>query len=171
VNIFRTSDCPIKSAQDHCDIHCRKLLVEVLQLLSTAHVVVDGVQLAYKATHQNHPSNVWVRESKANYRWLWNHAKALSDEYTFRTGKIHASSKYLDVLKSIPQGITEENETDFRCAIPDEFKIKALTTKGLDVPKAYQLYLSHKFKEWQTRQDKRQIVATWTGRNKPEWVD
>lgn len=170
MNIFRTSDCPVKSAQDHCDIHCRKLLVEVLQLLSTAHVEIDGNQIAYKATHHNHPSSIWSRESKANYRWLWNHAKALSDEYTFRTGKIHASAQHLDILKDAPKGITLEHETDFRCAMPDEFKVKALTMKGIDVPKAYQLYLVQKFKEWSMRTDKKQIIAVWTKRQQPEWV-
>lgn len=54
---------------------------------------------------------------------------------------------------------------------PEQYKAKALTMKGIDVPRAYKLYLSDKFKDWETRQDKRQIVATWSKRNKPEWLE
>ena len=79
MNIFITNACPVQSAQDHADVLLRKMCVEACQLLSTAHVVLDGKQVAYKATHQNHPSAVWCRQSKANYLWLFGHFKALCD--------------------------------------------------------------------------------------------
>lgn len=170
VNIFASSKCPIESAQALANIHIVKMCVEQMQLLSTAHVEVDGNQIAYKASHKNHPSSKWTRESKANYHWAWMHAKALCDEYEYRTGKIHACAQYLDVLKNPPKGIVKEELTGFACVVPDDIKIKCISMNGLDVHKAYRYYLSKKYAEWATRVDKRPIVATWTNRNKPEWL-
>lgn len=162
MNIFKTSECPIESAKALSDIHVNKMLLESLQLLSTAHVVVDGVQVAYKKTHVNHPCAIWCRESKANYMWLFQHAKALSEEYTFRTGKVHASSRHLNALSIIPAGVMEENATTFKRAMPDSYS-------RLDTTQAYRVYLNHKHKEWQAR-EQRPILAKWTKRNKPEWA-
>lgn len=166
MNIFATSECPVQSAKDHCDVHNRKMIVEAVQLLSTAHVVLDKRQVAYKATHQNHPSNIWCRESKANYDWLWNHAKALCDEYTHRTGKIHKSSDYLDVLRKAPVNCADKGLTEIRRAMPDSYILASLNNPY----KSYQMYLNDKFKEWQTRTDKKQMKVEWTNRNKPNWV-
>ena len=77
----------------HNDKHCIKMILEYAQLLSTAHRVLDGVELEgisasgrkrkfwtlgdsrdytlYKATHINHPSAIWVRKSYENYEWLY----------------------------------------------------------------------------------------------------
>ncbi|MNY63272.1 hypothetical protein D3C86_2002050 [compost metagenome] len=84
----------------------------------------------------------------------------MCDEYTFRTGKVHASSRFLDVLSKVPDGITKEELEPFAMAMPEEFKVHGL----FDQTKAYRMYLNAKFKEWSTRTDKRQIVATWTRR-------
>jgi len=63
MNIFVTDICPIKSAQDHCDVHNRKMIIEASQLLSTVHFELDGIQVGYKPTHRNHPSAVWTRST------------------------------------------------------------------------------------------------------------
>lgn len=42
MNIFTTNDCPIISAQEMCDKHVVKMIVEYAQLMSTAHRVLDG---------------------------------------------------------------------------------------------------------------------------------
>ncbi len=88
------------------------MILEYSQLLSTAHRVLDGQQyvddssgrrikrwklnnsfagdsLLYKATHINHPSAIWARESKANYQWLAYLLVELCKEYTHRYGKVH----------------------------------------------------------------------------------
>ena len=66
----------------------------MLNLLSTAHRVLDGKEVTrleqdrpynekhtltqdethflYKSCHVNHPSNIWLRQSKANYEWLYD---------------------------------------------------------------------------------------------------
>ena len=76
----------------HCDKHVVKMMCEYAQLMSTAHRVLDGdSDVLYKASHVNHPSNLWVRASIHHYIWLYRMWAALSDEYTKRYGKVHAS--------------------------------------------------------------------------------
>ena len=163
MNIFVTNKCPVQSAIEHCDVHLRKMLVEVMQLLSTAHHVLDGVSPAMKPTHVNHPSAIWVRNNNAQYYWAYAHAKALSDEYTFRTGKIHASSRFLDILAKCPDNIPQGTLGDFAMAMPDKYKLLGI----FDQTKAYQAYLNDKFVDWQTRVDKKQMPVQWTNRSKP----
>jgi hypothetical protein len=108
----------------HCDKHVVKMILEYAQLLSTAHRVLDGDEWAdrvglYKATHKNHPSAIWARESAGNYFWLNKLFQELCKEYTKRYDKIHGSQirlgDYLYVLPSslntgfqgIETGLTE----------------------------------------------------------------
>ena len=60
-------------------------------------------QSLYSATHVNHPSAVWARESNNNYNWLWCYLDEHCKEYTRRYGKIHkVESSGLKTLLSIP---------------------------------------------------------------------
>jgi len=163
MNIFITNECPMQSATDHCDIHLRKQLIESCQLLSTAHHFLDGETIAMKPTHYNHPCAVWARKTSGNYKWLYQHYVALCTEYTYRTGKEHASSRFIGVLSKVPENILQERQTFFAKAMPDEHKAIP------NVPLAYQSYLNVKFKDWQTRTDKKQMPVQWTKRNIPSW--
>lgn len=99
------------------------MVVETAQLLSTAHRVIDGTpyiddssgrrikrwrlndereQLLYKASHVNHPSAVWARANKANYRWLWFLFASLCEEYTHRYQKTHLTEQKLFDILSVP---------------------------------------------------------------------
>lgn len=164
MNIFVTNKCPIISAQDHNNVHCRKMIVEASQLLSTAHFVLDGIQVGYKPSHQNHPSSKWTRSTSANYQWLYTHFKALCDEYTFRTGKIHKSSELLNVLDKLPMNIKKAQLEPFAMAMPDEFKRLGI----FDQTVAYRSYLKEKFAEWTCRE--KPIKVSWGLRNQPEWI-
>lgn len=164
MNIFATNACPVKSAQDHCDVHLRKMIVEIAQLLSTAHFELDGNVVGYKPTHKNHPCAIWVRECSGNYYWAYMHFAALCDEYTFRTKKVHKTEKeVLGILQRTPSNIKQGCVTDFVMAMPDEFKLLGI----IDPTKAYKAYLCHKFKEWACRD--KPIKVEWTNRDKPEW--
>lgn len=163
MNIFSTNECPIVSAQDHNDVHLRKMIVESLQILSTVHFVLDGVQVAYKPTHQNHPSTVWARSTSANYQWLYAHYKALCEEYTLRTGKIHKSSEMLDTVNKQPKNIPIGELTPFAMPMPDEYKRLGI----FDQTKAFKAYLNDKFKEWACRE--KPMAVEWTNRKQPEW--
>ena len=56
MNIFYLSRDPHEAARLQCDRHVVKMILETGQLLSTAHVEIDGVQVAYKGAFKNHRS-------------------------------------------------------------------------------------------------------------------
>lgn len=96
MNIFAVDHDPYHAAQDLCDKHVVKMVLESAQMLSTAQHVLRSSSssrgaLLYKPTHINHPCNIWIRESRDNYMWLYSHYTALSQEYTKRYGKFHSS--------------------------------------------------------------------------------
>ena len=107
MNIFYLSDHPHLCAEFHCDKHVVKMILETAQMLSTAHHELDGenaIEGIYKATHKNHPSNVWVRE---NY------------------GKIHATHRLLDSLNTRPKNISGMPvPTEPPQCMPDEYKVE-----------------------------------------------
>jgi hypothetical protein len=168
MNLFATSECPVQSAKDLCIVLQNKMFQEAVQLLSTAHFELDGVQRGTKPTHRNHPCAIFARESKANYQWVLEHAKALNELYIQRTGKIHGYQKYLDAVLEVPSNMQKEEKTDFVMCMPDSFKFEAY----FDVQKAYRLYLNAKYKEWLGRDgdsEKRPVKVEFFG-NKPTWV-
>jgi len=111
MNIFYLDRDPEIAAQMMCDKHVVKMILESAQMLCTAHRVLDGDEYAekmglYKLAHKNHPSTIWVRSSFYNYRWLFKHYDALMEEYTYRYGKIHATSRLRDALLRPPRNIS-----------------------------------------------------------------
>ena len=167
MNIFAVHQCPIQSARELPDVHVNKMLQECVQLLSTAHAVLDGHTESCAPTHTNHPCAIFVRENSKSYMWVLEHAKALMEEYTYRTGKIHQyQTKYMDWVLELPKNICNTGEPEFRMCMPDEFKLAAF----FDVNLAYRLYLKDKYKVWATRTDKRPMIAKWTKRKTPEWA-
>jgi hypothetical protein len=138
MNIFYLHHDPNIAARAMTDKHCVKMILESAQLLSTAHRVLDGLPYTktsksgakltrynhwlplYEATHMNHPSAIWVRESADNYAWLYSHFLALCVEYTRRYGKVHKS--YTDLamlLQPLPSNIPKSSATPVRIAITD----------------------------------------------------
>lgn len=142
MNIFCTSDCPIQSAKYLDNSRCIKMCLESAQLLSTA-LRVNGYKGddVYKIAHLNHPSSRWCRTTQGNYKWLLEHFRALCEEYTRRTGKIHASSKLLPIFEANVELIPVGERMPFSNNARN-------LTKGVDfthetnVTLAYQLYLS-----------------------------
>ena len=161
MNIFVTHEDPRISAINLDDKRVVKMVLESAQMLCTALHEHGASHLAkYKPTHKNHPSNVWCRETRLNYGWLLMHFKALADEYTYRTGKVHKSYRelYSDLVKGanyIPYGKLTPYAN---CAARKDMNIdyKHIT----DVPKAYKLYLADR---WAT--DK--LIPKWTKRTRP----
>lgn len=165
MNIFVTNECPTQAAKDHCDVHLRKMIVELAQLLSTAHYELDGSQVGYKPTHKNHPCALWVRAKSGNYHWAHRHFTSLCEEYRKRFNKDHETSKLITVLHAAPKNISVALRTDFAMAMPDKFKMAGL----VDETKAYRAYLNHKFKEWDCRD--KPVKVQWTNRDKPSWLE
>ena len=142
MNLFYLDECPEKAAQYQCDVHVVKMILETAQMLSTAHIELDGIQVAYKATHKNHPSTVWVRSNTMCYRWAWQHLKALGEEYTRRYGKVHKTiAEHLDTLAQYPINMAYGEFTDPPQCMYDECKHEDTVT-------AYRQYYNAKAEEW-----------------------
>ena len=139
MNIFYLDRDPVVAAQMMCDKHVVKMILESAQMLCTAHRVLDGEEYAnkmglYKMAHKNHPSTIWVRSSFYNYRWLFKHYDALMEEYTYRYGKTHATSRLRDALLRPPKNISlSDAGGDPPQCMPDY-------CKGEDTVLAYQNY-------------------------------
>lgn len=130
MNIFYLAEGPWECARYHCDKHVLKMILEYAQLMSTAHRILDADRLSpgfdevlYKTTHKNHPSAVWVRQSKENYLWLHELWVALCQEYGWRYGKVHATyTRLKDHIGSVPLNIPAGEFTPPPQAMPDEYK-------------------------------------------------
>ena len=157
MNIFYLHSDPKTCASMHCDKHVVKMILETAQMLSTAHHELDGeeaIEGIYRTTHNNQPSNVWVRENYGNYYYAWSLLYYLLKEYGKRYGKIHATHRLLEPLKTRPKNLDiTPTPTEPPQCMPDEFKCD-------DYVEAYRAYY---------RKDKRYILQ-WTGRPVPEWI-
>lgn len=178
MNIFYLDHDVYKCAEMHNDKHVVKMILEYAQLLSTAHRVLDGYEYAgisasgrkkkiwkldsdydsvlYSATHINHPSAVWVRQSKQNYIWLSNLLIALCEEYTYRYGKTHKVERdglcYV-LLKNVPNAIADSDFTQPTPAMPDDVKVS-----GDSLASYRNYYINNKTH-----------LANWKKRTTPEW--
>jgi len=125
MNIFYLNPNPEICAQWHNNSHCSKMIIEYAQLMSTAHRVLDGKEyygltknsrkikrwklssnlenVLYKASHVNHPSGIWVRQSRGNYFWLYELWKELNKEFMYRYG--HDKSHEIRIMERIKQRI------------------------------------------------------------------
>lgn len=177
MNIFVLDDNPVIAAQLQCDKHVVKMIVESAQMLSTAHRMLDGVQvrnakgqlmkkwsltdgredILYKSVHTAHPCTVWTMQSDMNYNWHYAHFIALCDEYTYRYGKVHATDKLLrEQLSVMPKNIKYRAMTPFALAM----KANPECMYTGDVVRSYRAY-------YQTKQDRFSMV--WTKRSIPDW--
>lgn len=134
MNIFYLDESPRLCAQMHCNKHVVKMILEYTQLLCTAHHLLDGpTDGLYKPTHKNHPSAVWVRQSRQHYLWLRDLLYHLHDEYTYRYSKIHKSSELLELLEFPPHNLADAGWSEPPQCMPDTYKCD-------DTVRAYQQY-------------------------------
>jgi len=177
VNIFYLDKEVVPCAQMHLDKHCVKMILEYAQLLSTAHRVLDGMEMVrispatgrkqkvwvlpdardeviYTVTHIQHPSAVWVRESKQHYQWLFKLFVALMEEYTHRYGRVHATNRLKDFLKKTPKNIKNTPFVEPPPTMPEEYKVVG------DTVASYQNYYNGA---------KRKIFA-WKNRAVPDFI-
>jgi len=157
MNLFYLSRDPVEAARMQCDRHVVKMILETAQMLSTAHIELDGNQVAYKATHKNHPSTVWVRSSATAYQWAFTHMMALGEEYTRRYGKVHKTIReHAKVLSMCPSSLAATGGDPLidppQCMYDD--------CKRDDTVLAYQLYYNAKADEWAAKGR----PMTWEGK-------
>jgi hypothetical protein len=167
----------MNAAEALVDKHVVKMILESAQLLSTAHRVLDGVEIEgksqtgrkakrwilpdaregviYMATHMNHPSAVWCRNSVQNYDWLVDHMFALMREYTHRYGKTHKCYGEISyMLQSPPKNLKDWDWTPMPSCMAEEYIIS-------DNPIInYRNYY---------REGKKNLHK-WTNRSAPSWL-
>ena len=172
MNIFYLDSDPVKSAELHCDKHVVKMIIEYAQLMSTAHRVLDGdlyedrtannhrikrwrlsdsnmENVLYKASHINHPSNIWIRSSDSHYQFVYDMFVALCNEYTYRYGRVHLTEEKLkDVLQHLPSNIANINFVDPPQAMPDDVK----TSDAVDAYQNYYRVYKKGFAKWTDRE-------------------
>ena len=175
MNIFYLHENPIQNAKYHIDKHIVKMATEYCQLLSTANRVLDGEMylgktknnrnikrwrlsderedLLMKASHINHPSNIWVRESSANYFEMYKIYMATLAEYTYRYGKTHGAGRASMILQRAPNNIPNKGLTTFAQCMPDDYKVEG------DPIQAYKNYYINE----------KAYFAKWTKRSVPKW--
>ena len=178
MNIFYLDSDPKLCAEWAVDKHVVKMILESAQLLSTAHRVLDGVETVgvsagglrkkkiwllndsrndtlYSATHINHPSAVWTRQSNNNYNWLWCYLYEHCKEYTYRYGKVHKVERdgILDMLRTPPSNIKIGHKSMPPQAMPDEYKCGNTVL-------AYRNYYKHG----------KAHLHSWKNREAPDWI-
>ena len=128
----------------------------------------------YLKTHENHPNNLWIRESIMNYRYAYHLFIAMLDEYEYRFGKKHESSKLRHDLKQVPRNLKNIKMTPFVWDQSYQY-INNVTD-------AYRKIFVDKFREWSLSNAmlingdpnpvrKRLVDISWTKRNLPEYID
>ena len=176
MNIFYLDSNAIDCARMHNDKHVVKMILEYAQLLSTAHRILDGKlvegvsksgrkakryelpdtrdSILYTATHANHPSAIWARTSEVNYRWLFSLLIACMDEYTYRYGKVHATSRLISALNKPPNNIKFGGGfIEPPPAMPEHYRVL-----GNSIQSYHNYYIN----------DKR-VMSRWTNREMPLW--
>ena len=175
MNIFYLDHDVRKCAEMHNDKHVVKMILEYAQLLSTAHRILDGAvsfgvsqsgrkkviyvladnrdTILYSATHINHPSAVWVRQSAQNYMWLAELLEECCKEYTHRYGKVHATSRLETYLARVPENIPQAPFTEPTPAMPDDCKVV-----GNSITSYRNYYIQNKTH-----------LANWKKRDVPDW--
>ena len=177
MNLFYLHQDANVNARFHNDKHVVKMCTEYAQLLSTAHRVLDGKEYyelsannrrikrwklkgsrekhLYKASHINHPTNIWVRENSANYVYMLELYCNLLEEYTHRYGKVHGASKVLPYVMNLPKNIKDaKRKTPVPLAMPDHCKIgNAL----------------HSYREYYKVE--KASFCTWKNRPTPSWFN
>ena len=172
MNLFFLNLDPKQCAIEHLDKHCVKMILEVVQMLYTAHHLQgEPPDFAYRKAHVNHPTCVWIRRTKENYTFAVKVAYCLNEEYKYRYNNIHSCEKHINWLinnipdfKKVPdeykgtttlvssKDIQTMNLTPIPLAMPDECKLS-------DPVKSYRNYYIMK----------KARFAVWTGRPIPRW--
>jgi hypothetical protein len=151
MNIFILDINPTKCAQYHNSRHVIKMILEHVQMLSTA-CRLSGLDIGYKATHRNHPCSIWVRESLSNWLWLKELTTCLNDEYKYRYNKL-INHKSFDVMMTLPEpSIPGIGLTKMAMAMPDQYR-------NDNVVQAYRDYYT----------GDKQHLADWGIQKIPDW--
>ena len=165
MNIFATSEDPVRSAVALDNKRIGKMLIESNQIISTALLLSDdtwknhiGPGQLSRPTHIHHPIVKWACNHD-NMNWLLSHAFALASEFEYRFKKQHGSfQRTLYISKQLNFSSNFSKIKFCNCARNTSHAIDYSNVE--DVHTAYKLYLC---KRWDNETPK------WTGRHSPLW--
>jgi len=161
MNIFILDENPVAAANMLCDKHVVKMVTESAQMLSTAHRLLDGApelsdereQSLMKVVHSHHPCTLWTMRSASNYMWHYDHYKAISDEYTYRYGKQHASFFKNNIgvmLKNLPKNISNIGFTPYAIAMKN-YPECIIQGNAVESYRNYYKMVKSSFAQWKKR--------------------
>ena len=185
MNIFALSKDPTDAAEQVLDKHVIKMPTETCQMLHTNILYMQYVEeyekepqlKELKAFHKeissklmkpamlNHPSTIWARQSRDNFKWLFTHGRRLCHEYTWRYNKKHGSQvrieevwKYKELLRN--HQYPKQELTPVTIAMDDVYRIENTFYNEWDfVIESYRhYYLEGKWR-----------IAEWKQDRRPEW--
>lgn len=161
MNIFVLDDIPSECARFHNDRHVSKMILDCAQILSTAHIEIDGrdmassrVALIERPPHVNHPSARWARKTLGNYNWTAELMHSLIQQFKIRNGgRVHHYERIAaEYLNRQPIGIEQAPLTAFEYVGPVRHRMGS-------VVESYRRYY------FEEKQDQ----AVWTTVGAPSW--
>ena len=168
MNLFILSQSVSQTAEWMFDKHIVKIILEAAQILSCCKRILDTdiseeeSNKIYKLTHRNHPINVWIRESYANYCYVLDLSNAMHNEWRYRYNhpdtKFHKAYLIIMYLKENPpplEKFPQKVSTPFVLAMPEQYKTQC----------PYQSYRNY------YNSPEKQKIASWKKRNTPEWFN
>lgn len=165
MNLFFLDFDPKKCAEYHCDKHVVKMLLELVQLMYTAHHFHKSIlpENKYKPIkNYKHPTCLWVCTSLENYKYTSLVAIELAYEYTKRYHKIHKCQEHAEwLLENVPSFESEVPEYAPETFFSDKLIPLAMPDdcKGYDTVQSYRKYY---------KVHKRHFVK-WTNTPVPYW--
>lgn len=158
MQIFVTDVDPQKCAFALDDKRVNSQVRESAQILSAAlHHIGMGAPDLYRPTHTNNPLILWAAKCRPNFEWLFTHAYCLSEEWSCRTGKLHASHTVIEHCGLLREGVPD---SEFRTPF-----VNLTDFKDLPVIEAYRATLIKKWNETDVRN------AKWSHRSPPAWAN
>jgi len=172
MNLFFLHVDPQTCAQQHCDKHVVKMLLETAQILYTAHHLSKSIlpKGAYKLSYPGHPTVVWASKCYENYKYASLVGIYLSKEYTHRYGKIHSCDKHIKWLyENIPSFSNEINyKNKVVLSYNDDFQSAGMTPVPLAMPEDVKSYDTiHSYRSYYIIYKKH--FTKWTSREVPYW--
>jgi len=156
MNIHFFTDNPIENAKYLDDNRLKKMIIENFQMFTealAAHGCPDhklpktksGNIYKYGSPHKNHPSNVWLRQSRSNFMWLIKYTEAMWRRYQAIPYKGNENvPANLARVKKAAKYIPEGPLTKFaNCAAKKDAGIDY--TYMNDVFLAYQMYMNDRW--------------------------
>ena len=171
MNLFFLDFDPKKCAEYHCDKHVVKMILELCQLMYTAHRSLgsDIPEDGYRSFNPQHPTCIWVRSSVENYVYTFKLCKCLCEEYTHRYFRIHKCESHLSFLETVPcfEVLNKNYKVDQVFSSNKHFENNGNTPIPLAMPVEYTR--KDTIQSYRNYYKSKKSFVQWTNRPVPSW--